>query len=153
MTYEKIDACPKGCMLFRKEHANDSNCIHCKSSRYFEVKSGDGTKRQTGIPQKILRYLPFLPRLQRFFMTEEIAQQMRWPLEGKRYKDKMIHPSDGQAWQNFVKKYPLKAGNPRSVAVAISTDGFNPYGMSAVTYSCWPVFIIPLNLDTSPTYL
>jgi hypothetical protein len=146
MTYEKIDACPKGCMLFRKEHANDSYCIHCKSSRYFEVKSGDGTKRQTEIPQKILRYLPFLPRLQRLFMTEETAQQMRWPLEGKRYKDKMIHPSDGQAWQNFVKKYPLKAGNPRSVAVAISTDGFNPYGMSAATYSCWPVFVIPLNL-------
>jgi hypothetical protein len=58
----------------------------------------------------------------------------------------MIHPSDGQAWQNFVKKYPLKAGNPRSVAVVISTDGFNPYGMSAATYSCWPVFVIPLNL-------
>jgi hypothetical protein len=146
MTYEKIDTCPKGCMLFQKEHANDSYCIHCKSSRYFEVKSGDGTKRQTGIPQKILYYLPFLSRLQRLFMTEETAQQMRWPLEGKRYKDKMIHPSDGQAWQNFVKKYPLKAGNLRSVAVAISTDGFNPYGMSATTYSCWPRFVIPLNL-------
>jgi hypothetical protein len=147
MTYEKIDACPKGCMLFRKEHATGNDCIHCKSFRYFEADSGDGTKRQTGIPQKILRYLPFLPRLQRLFMTEESAQQMRWPLEGERYKkDKMIHPSDGQAWQNFAKKYPLKAGNPRSVAVAISTDGFNPYGMSAATYSCWPVFVIPLNL-------
>jgi hypothetical protein len=74
MTYEKINACPKGCMLFRKEHANDSYCIHRKSSRYFEVKSGDCTKRQTGIPQKILRYLPFLPRLQRLFMTEETSQ-------------------------------------------------------------------------------
>jgi hypothetical protein len=63
MTYKKIDACPKGCMLFRNEHAEGNYCIHCKSSRYFEVETGDGQKRQTGIPQKILRYLPFLPRL------------------------------------------------------------------------------------------
>ena len=71
---------------------------------------------------------------------------MRWAALGKRYTDKMIHPSDGDAWKNFVAKYPLKAGDPRSVAVAISTDGFNPYGMSAATYSCWPVFVIPQNL-------
>ncbi|KAK1612558.1 hypothetical protein QYE76_036231 [Lolium multiflorum] len=61
-------------------------------------------------------------------MTEDTAQQMRWAVEGNRYTDKMIHPSDGTAWKNFVKKFPLKAGDPRSVAVAISTDGFNPYG-------------------------
>ncbi|KAK1697017.1 hypothetical protein QYE76_013714 [Lolium multiflorum] len=53
---------------------------------------------------------------------------MRWAVEGNRYTDNMIHPSDGSAWKNFVKKFPLKAGDPRSVAVAISTDGFNPYG-------------------------
>lgn len=64
MDYEKIDACPKGCMLFRKEHSETQFCIHCKSSRYFEVDEGGGQKRQTKIPQKILRYLPFLPRLQ-----------------------------------------------------------------------------------------
>jgi hypothetical protein len=52
MTYEKIDTYSKGCMLFRKEHANESYCIHFKSSRYFEVKSGDSTKRQTGFPKR-----------------------------------------------------------------------------------------------------
>ena len=148
MSYEQIDACPKGCMLFRKEHVDTKYCIHCNSSRYFEVDpNGDGQKRQTGVAQKILRYLPFLPRLQRLFMTEESAQQMRWAVEGNRYrKEKMIHPSDGDAWKNFADKYKTKAGDPRSVAVAISTDGFNPYGMSAATYSCWPVFVIPMNL-------
>jgi hypothetical protein len=79
-------------------------------------------------------------------MTKESAQQMRWPALGKRYRDKMIHPSDGEAWKSFVAKYPVKAGNPRSVAVVISTDGFNPYGMSAAIYNCWPMFVIPLNL-------
>jgi hypothetical protein len=147
MPYEQIHCCPKGCMLFRKEHAEGKYCIKCKSSRYFEVDSGNGQKRQTGVAQKILRYLPFLPRIQRLFMTEESAQQMRWPSLGHRYrKEKMIHPSDGAAWQKFAALHPKKAGDPRSVAIAISTDGFNPYGMSAATYSCWPVFVIPLNL-------
>ncbi|KAK1652152.1 hypothetical protein QYE76_069957 [Lolium multiflorum] len=105
---------------------------------YFEVDTnGDGQKRQTTVAKNILRYLPVLPRIQRLFMTEDTAQQMRWAVEGIRPDSgKMIHPSDGTAWKNFVKKYPLKAGDPRSVAIAISTDGF----------SCWPVFVIPLNL-------
>ncbi|KAK1619284.1 hypothetical protein QYE76_024801 [Lolium multiflorum] len=117
-------------MLFREEHANTNYCIHCKCSRNFEVDTnGDGQKRQTTVAKNILRYLPVLPRIQRLFMTEDTAQQMRWAVEGIRPDSgKMIHPSDGTAWKNFVKKYPLKAGDPRSVAIAISTDGFNPYG-------------------------
>ncbi|KAK1613456.1 hypothetical protein QYE76_037129 [Lolium multiflorum] len=102
---------------------------------YFEVdRNGDGQKRQTTVAKNILRYLPVLPRIQRLFMTEDTAQQMRWAVEGNRYTDKMIHPSDGTAWKNFVKKFPLKAGDPRSVAVAISSDGFNPYGRGIRTY-------------------
>jgi hypothetical protein len=77
MSYEQIHYCPKGCMLFRKEHADTKYCIHCNSSRYFEVDAGDGQKRQTKVAQKILRYLPFIPRIQRLFMTKESAQQMQ----------------------------------------------------------------------------
>lgn len=120
MPYEQIHSCPKGCTLFRKEHAEAKYCVKCKSSRYFEVDAGNGQKRQTGVAQKILRYLPFLPRIQRLFMTEESAQQMRWPLLGIRESEKkMIHPSDGSAWKKFVAKYPTKASDPRSVAIAI----------------------------------
>jgi hypothetical protein len=50
------------------------------------------------IAKNILRYLLVLPRIQRLFMTEDTAQQMRWAIEGNRYTDKMIHPSDGSAW-------------------------------------------------------
>ncbi|KAK1663406.1 hypothetical protein QYE76_051565 [Lolium multiflorum] len=76
-----------------------------------------------------------LPRIQWLFMTEDTAQQMRWTVEGIRSDScKMIHPSDGTAWKNFVKKYRLKAGDPRSVAIAISTDGFNAYGMLAASH-------------------
>jgi hypothetical protein len=42
MQYDQIHVCPKGCVLFRKEHKNVNYCLKCKSSRYLEVDSGDG---------------------------------------------------------------------------------------------------------------
>ena len=85
MPYEQIHACPKGCILFRKEHAEEKYCAKCGSSRFLEVDSGDGHKRQLSIPVKILRYLPFIPRIQRLYMTEESAKQMTWHKHGRRY--------------------------------------------------------------------
>jgi hypothetical protein len=35
MPYEQIHACPKGCVLFRKEHKDANYCLKCKSSRYL----------------------------------------------------------------------------------------------------------------------
>ena len=147
MTYEQIHACPKGCVLFRKEYAEAKYCPKCNSSRFMEVDSGDGQKRQLDIPLTILRHLSFIPRIQRLYMTEESAKQMTWHKNGKRYNpDKMVHASDGEAWKHFDDIHREKAEEARNVRVALATDGFNPYGMSAAPYTCWPVFVIPINL-------
>ena len=58
----------------------------------------------------------------------------------------MVHPSDGESWTHFDEIHCEKAEEARNVRVALATDGFNPYGMMATSYSCWPVFVIPLNL-------
>jgi hypothetical protein len=42
MPYDQIQVCPKGCVLFRKEHKDAKYCPKCKSSKYLEVYSGDG---------------------------------------------------------------------------------------------------------------
>jgi Zn finger protein HypA/HybF involved in hydrogenase expression len=42
MSYDQIYVCPKGCVIFRKEHKDAKYCPKCKSSRYLEVDSGDG---------------------------------------------------------------------------------------------------------------
>jgi hypothetical protein len=76
MTYEQIHACPKGYVLFRKEYAEAKYSPKCKSYRFMEVDSGDGQKRQLGIPVAILHHLTFIPRIQRLYMTEESAKQM-----------------------------------------------------------------------------
>jgi hypothetical protein len=62
------------CMLFRNEHANNKYCVKCGSSRYIEVDSGNGNKKQLTVPMKVLCYLPFLPRLQRLYMFEDFAK-------------------------------------------------------------------------------
>ncbi|TVU49921.1 hypothetical protein EJB05_01263, partial [Eragrostis curvula] len=140
MPYEEIHACPKGCVLFRKEHAEALYCPKCSSSRYLEVESGDGEKRQTPVAAKILRYLPFIPRIQRLYMTEETAKQMTWHKKGVRYHpENRVHPADGESWTHFDRIHHKKADEARNVRVALATDGFNPYGMGDAPYTCWPV--------------
>jgi hypothetical protein len=151
MDYVTYDVCPKLCLLFWKDYADDKYCAKCGHSRYHEVDVGNGQKRQTKVAIKILRYLPFIKRIQRLYMFEETAKQMTWHKTGIRLQDEkkrvpMVHPSDGQSWKHFDEKHPNEASEARNVRIAIATDGFNPYGMSTAAYSCWPVFVIPLNL-------
>ena len=44
MPYEKIDACEKGCVLFRLQYADLNYCPICKSSRYVVVDNSMGEK-------------------------------------------------------------------------------------------------------------
>jgi hypothetical protein len=54
--------------------------------------------KETDIAQKIIWYLPFVPRIQRLYISEKTAKQMTWYKHGIRYSpDKMVHPSDGEA--------------------------------------------------------
>jgi hypothetical protein len=86
-------------------------------------------------------------------MTEETMKQMTWHKKGKRYNpDKMVHPSDGEAWTYFDRIYHEKAREARNVCVALATDGFNPYGQLAARYTCWPIFVIPLNLSLASSF-
>jgi hypothetical protein len=80
------------------------------------------------------------------YMTEESAKQMTWHKMGRRYSDNLKHPSDAEAWTKFDEKHAEEAGETRNVHVVLATDGFNPYGMLVAPYTCWPVFVIPLNL-------
>jgi hypothetical protein len=81
-------------------------------------------------------------------MMQKSTKQMTWHKNGTLYNPgKMIHPSDAEAWKFFDSRNPDKADEARNVRVALATDGFNPYGMLSAPYTCWPVFVIPLNLE------
>jgi len=66
-----------------------------------------------------------------------------------RWKYMLTHPSDGLAWKHFDEKHLEKAEEARHAQIAIGTDGFNPFGLMEASYSCWPVFFMPLNLPPS----
>jgi len=42
--------------------------------------------------------------------------------------------------------YEWFAQDPRNVRLGLASDGFNPFGMLNVSYSCWPEILIPYNL-------
>jgi hypothetical protein len=100
MNYKKIDVCERNCMLFYKEHKDDTECMHCGRSKYVKVVNEDGASVTTIVVVKQLRYMPITPRLKRLYLSEETAKQMRWHKEGKcdsEVPNIMLHPTDTEA--------------------------------------------------------
>jgi hypothetical protein len=52
MSYEKNDVCERSYMLFWKEHKDDTECMHCGSSRYVKVVNEDGAFVTTKVAVK-----------------------------------------------------------------------------------------------------
>ncbi|GAB2290826.1 hypothetical protein Dimus_038125 [Dionaea muscipula] len=112
------------------------------SSSRYKVNDGKGKK----IPQKILRYFPLTPRLQRLYMTSEMAKDMRCHNDKRVDDGCMSHSADTPQWKEFDRKNPEFAKETRNVRLGIATDGFNPFGNMSASYSMWPVILIPYNL-------
>lgn len=150
MHYRKIDICPDNCMLFWKEHKREQKCLKCGKARYIEVVNDDGETVTTEVAHKQLRYMPITPRLKRLFLSRRMAMHMRWHKEGEQENNEvMVHPSDGDAWKALDSFDPEFAKDARNVRIGLATDGFRPFGQTAASYSCWPVFAIPYNLPPS----
>jgi hypothetical protein len=65
MPYEAIHACKNGCVLFRGDHETATHRPKCKASRYVEIECSDGSKKQSKIPELVIRHLPVTSRIQR----------------------------------------------------------------------------------------
>jgi hypothetical protein len=52
MNYEKIDVCERNCMLFWKEHKDDTEFMHCGRPRYVKVVNEDGASVTTKVAVK-----------------------------------------------------------------------------------------------------
>ncbi|XP_020865779.1 uncharacterized protein LOC110224236 [Arabidopsis lyrata subsp. lyrata] len=144
MGYEKIHACVNDCCLFRKKYKKLDNCPKCKASRWkVNMHTGEVKK---GVPQKVLRYFPIIPRLKRMFRTMEMAKDLRWHFSNKSSDGKFHHPVDSVTWKKMDDKYPSFAAEERNIRLGLSTDGFNPFNMKNTRYSCWPVLLVNYNL-------
>jgi hypothetical protein len=119
MKYEKIDACEDNCMLFYKEHKDETKCLKCGKSRFIDVINGD---------------MPLAPRMKQLFLSKKIARHMRWHKEGVRENDRvMVHLSDSEVWNALD---DFDAGFTRdvwNVRIGLATDEFSPYNTSAAS--------------------
>ncbi|KAG7559308.1 Ribonuclease H domain [Arabidopsis thaliana x Arabidopsis arenosa] len=144
MGYEKIHACVNDCCLFRKKYKMLENCPKCKASRWKTNMHNGELKK--GVPQKVLRYFPIIPRLKRMYRSEEMAKDLRWHFSNKSNDGKLRHPVDSVTWDQMNDKYPSFAAEERNLRLGLSTDEFNPFNMKNTKYSCWPVLLVNYNL-------
>jgi hypothetical protein len=150
MNYEKIDLREKNCILFWKEHKDDTECMHCGRSRYVKVVNNDGASVTTKVAVKQLRYMLITLRLKWLYLSEEIAKQIWLHKEGKRDNedsDIISHPADSEAWEAMDHFDPEFPRDPRSICLRLSTDDFQPPYEASSPYSSWPIFVMPYNLS------
>jgi hypothetical protein len=137
MKYEKIDACKDNCMLFYKRHKDEMKCLKCGKSRFVEVINEDSEKVTMKVAHKQLRYMPLTPRMKWLFISKKTTRHMRWHKEGVHENDQvMVHQSDSEAWKALDDFGADFTRDARNVRIRLATDGFSPYNMSAVLYSC-----------------
>nr|GEX16818.1 hypothetical protein CTI12_AA180240 [Tanacetum cinerariifolium] len=60
-------------------------------------------------------------------------------------KGNNAHTSEGKE-NTSLNTEPIKNNDPRNVRLALASDGFNPFKTMNVSYSTWPVIVIPYNL-------
>jgi hypothetical protein len=58
----------------------------------------------------------------------------------------MRHPADSKAWKHVDSEFKWFLEGGRNVRLGLASDGFNPFGMQSLTYSIWPVILVPYNL-------
>jgi hypothetical protein len=103
MEYEKIDVCTENCLLFCKEHRNETKWLICDKARFVEVINEDVERVTTNISHKQICYMPLMPQMKWLFLSKKTARHMRWHKEGvcENYQV-MVHPSDGEAWMTLM---------------------------------------------------
>ncbi|KAH0647622.1 hypothetical protein KY285_032870 [Solanum tuberosum] len=109
LDYDKIDACPNDCMLFRNDHKDDEFCHTCGSSRYIKNTKVDS----------------------------ETTDSLKWHDEERSKHGKLRHPADGQAWKDFDRLHPDFALDSRNVRLGLASDGFNPFRTMSISHSTW----------------
>ena len=70
--YNQIHSCKNDCILYKDEYQDKVECPICKEKRYRTYVQGPT------VPNKVLRHMRIIPRLQRMFCCKSLAQLMDW---------------------------------------------------------------------------
>ena len=69
---------------------------------------------KTGIPFKVVWYLPLIPRLGHLFANPREPKRLRWHHDERIADRFMRHPNDGAQWELIDSKFDYSAKDPRS---------------------------------------
>ena len=105
LDYEKIDACPNDCMLFRNDHKDDEFCHTCGALRYvksIEVDSElEPSKKQHRVSSKSLSHIPLTSTLKSLFMCSKTTDFLRWHNKEHTKDGKLRNHANYLAWKDF----------------------------------------------------
>ncbi|GKC56319.1 hypothetical protein Tco_1083917 [Tanacetum coccineum] len=103
-----------------KDNKDVEFCLVSKMSRW---KDNNITAKK--VPNKVLRYFPIIPRLQRLYKSNHTAREMTWHANGMSMKNgKIQHPVDGKVWKKFDTQYLNFVAELRNVQLGLDADGF-----------------------------
>jgi hypothetical protein len=140
MDYQTIDACPNDHIIYYGQRASKTECPQCLISRYRT----DQVKK--GVPRKVLRHIPIIPRLQQLFRCESIAQFMDYHACNRSEDGVLRMPVDGSVFREIEEKWADFKDEPHNVRLSLAADGVNPFGELRSIYSVWPIFVINNNI-------
>jgi hypothetical protein len=140
MDYQTIDACPNDHIIYYGQHASKTKCPQCLICRY---RTDIVTKM---VPRKVLRHIPIIPRLQRLFRCESIAQFMDYHARNISGDGVLRMPADGSAFREIEEKSTDFKDEPHNVRLSLATNDVNPFKELMSIYSVWPIFVINNNI-------
>ena len=94
---------------------------------------------------KVLHYIPIIPRLQRLFTCNNIAQYMDYHARNRSQDDVIQMSAYGSAFRDMEENWP-HFKEPRNLRIYLAIDGVNPFAQMKSIYTVWPIFVIKNNI-------
>jgi hypothetical protein len=144
------DCCIKSCVCYAGIYASLDTCPECKEPRFHGVDS-HGKPR----PRRQFTYIPFIQRLRDYLANMSMAQTMQYRGNYTHIPGTFKDIFDGKDYQTLcgapitINGTPLESGatyfgDPRDVALGLSTDGFGIFTRGQAT--AWPLILFNYNL-------
>ncbi|KAA0046960.1 uncharacterized protein E5676_scaffold68G001490 [Cucumis melo var. makuwa] len=82
-----------------------------------------------------LMHIKIMHHLTNVLIVESL-EDMRWHKEKRCETEGILrHPADAEGWKHFDDQYPCFALDAQNVRLALSSDGFNPFGNMSTSYN------------------
>ena len=101
MEYQAIDACPNDHIIYYGQYALENEFPQCQIGRYWTEKVSNK------MPRKDVYYIMIIPRFQRLFRCQSIAQFMDFHAKNRSQDDVLQMPADGSAWKCIEENWPI----------------------------------------------